>query len=338
MGQGGLGGLIPSGGGSADGFYDFLRAAGVLTPRPRIRTPGAPDGAMPDVPRPPEPEVPRAPEPDAPRVDDPETPRDGRFDGEWEDVNTPWYRNPSNIVPAAMAGGIGLLTYLMGRPGASPPGDLTDVGDTADLHAEQAPLPGPKRYMTTKERAASGDLQAQEYLAKQKESRDRFRQLAMWAGGSNNLGGHNIGQLNMLYDLPQEERQRVIAGMMPMDRNRAMVEAQNAEKAGEMARTAVSRFMERNGGPLAGVQAQAAAEQLREEREKNRRDDEEILANKYAREGWFGYDEFTVAEQQLMFDDLIDQGYTPAEAQRAVDRQAHTRRASQPADWNAGPR
>lgn len=336
MAQGGLGGLIPSGGG-ADGFYDLLRAAGALTRRPRIRIPGAPDGAMPDVPRLPEPEVPRAPEPDAPRVDDPDAPRDGRFDGEWEDVNTPWYKNPLNVVPASMAVGIGMLAKMMSEPGSG----VSDTTGTADLHADQAPLPvlpGPKRYMTIKERAAAGNQDAIAYLQRQQDAKDRRRQLFMWAGGSNNFGGHNADQLNMLYGLPKEEQQRVIAGMMPMDRNRAMVEAQNAERAGEMARTAVSRFMERNGGPLAGVQAQAAAEQLREEREKNRRDDEEILANKYAREGWFGYDEFTVAEQQLMFDDLIDQGYTPAEAQRAVDRQAHTRRASQHADWNAGPR
>jgi hypothetical protein len=78
---------------------------------------------------------------------------------------------------------------------------------------------------------------------------------------------------------------------------------------------------------LAGIQAQA-------ERDKLRSGDEDVLGEKYARGGMFGYDEFTVAEQQQMYDDLIAQGYKPGEAQRAVDRQANKRRASARQDWN----
>lgn len=261
MGQGGLGGLIPSGGGSADGFYDFLRAAGVLTPRPRIRTPGAPDGAMPDVPRPPEPEVPRAPEPDAPRVDDPDAPRDGRFDGEWEDVNTPWYRNPSNIVPAAMAGGIGLLTYLMGRPGdpkngASPPGDLTDVGDTAAMRAQQKPL-------------GSEEFRARQaaFRAKEDERRAWLNHRNRIAGGAQNIIGGPNGNAafwNNMADLPDKERERVMVSMMPMDRNRALVEAQSAERAALMAQRAMIGFLAQNPGANPEVANRAAEMAIRQ--------------------------------------------------------------------------
>jgi hypothetical protein len=260
-------------------------------------------------------------------VDDPTSPKA-------EEIDAPWYRDPRALAAGAAWIGAASLPFLVGSSNdgfrGSPPGDLTDVGDTAAMKARQKPL-------------GSDDFRARQaaFRAKEDERRAWLNHRNRIAGGAQNIIGGPNGNTafwNNMADLSDEERARVMVSMMPMDRNRALVEAQNAERAGDMARTAVSRFMERNGGPLAGVQAQAAAEQLRAEREKNRADDEDILANKYAREGWFGYDEFTVAEQQLMFDDLIDQGYTPAEAQRAVDRQAHTRRASQPADWNAGPR
>jgi hypothetical protein len=226
--------------------------------------------------------------------------------------------------------GTAALPFLIGSSNDQFRGDLTEIGDTAAMKAQQKPL-------------GSEEFRARQaaFRAKEDEKRAWLNHRNKIAGGAQNIIGGPNGNAafwNNMADLSDEERARVMVSMMPMDRNRALVEAQNAERAGDMARTAVSRFMEQNGGPLAGVQAQAAAEQLRAEREKNRAADEDILANKYAREGWFGYDEFTVAEQQLMFDDLIDQGYTPPEAQRAVDRQADTRRASQHADWNAGPR
>ncbi len=77
-------------------------------------------------------------------------------------------------------------------------------------------------------------------------------------------------------------------------------------------------------------QAQAAAVQAKLEQEQRamREPDEDVLGEKYAPSGYFGYDEFTAGEQQQMYDDLIAQGYKPADAQRAVDRQAQKRRAS----------
>lgn len=89
--------------------------------------------------------------------------------------------------------------------------------------------------------------------------------------------------------------------------------------------------------PLIDAQAEGARAQAQKVKDEARADDENVLGNKYApARGWMGllgYDEFTIEEQQQMYDDLIRQGYTPAEAQRAVDRQADTRRASERADW-----
>lgn len=91
--------------------------------------------------------------------------------------------------------------------------------------------------------------------------------------------------------------------------------------------------------PLVAAQAEGARAQAQKAKDESRAPDEDVLGEKYARgytlPAWLGggYDEFTVAEQQQMYDDLIRQGYTPPEAQRAVDRQAQKRRASQRANW-----
>lgn len=81
------------------------------------------------------------------------------------------------------------------------------------------------------------------------------------------------------------------------------------------------------------AQAAMAMEQIAGQREARRRPDEDVLGEKYAPTGYFGYDEFTVEEQHSMYDDLVAQGYTPADAQRAVDRQATKRRATKRASW-----
>lgn len=88
--------------------------------------------------------------------------------------------------------------------------------------------------------------------------------------------------------------------------------------------------------PLAQeAQAAMAMEQIAGQREARRRPDEDVLGEKYAPTGYFGYDEFTVDEQQSMYEDLVSQGYSSAEAQRAVDRQATKRRASTKAEWRS---
>lgn len=86
--------------------------------------------------------------------------------------------------------------------------------------------------------------------------------------------------------------------------------------------------------PLVRAQANAANVQTEAAQRAMRAEDEQVLGEKYAPAGWFGYDEFTIEEQQQMFDDLVSRGYTVAEAQAAVDRQATKRRASDPMQWN----
>lgn len=253
MGQGGLGGLIPSGGGSADGFYDFLRAAGVLTPRPRIRIPGAPDGAMPDVPRLPEPEVPRAPEPDAPRVDDPAAPRA-------EEIDPPWYRDPRTLATGAAWIGMSSLPFLIGSSNDgfrdSAPGDLTDVGDTAAMKAQQKPL-------------GSEEFRARQaaFRAKEDEKRAWLNHRNRIAGGAQNIIGGPNGNAafwNNMADLPDKERERVMVSMMPMDRNRALVEAQSAERAALMAQRAMIGFLAQNPGANPEVANRAAEMAMRQ--------------------------------------------------------------------------
>jgi hypothetical protein len=123
--------------------------------------------------------------------------------------------------------------------------------------------------------------------------------------------------------------------MLPGGQLAAGVDAQSMQNANEI----FKRFMTSGaaagaGGPMAEAQAAMAGLQAQAERDRMRYGDEEVLGEKYAPVGWLGYDEFTVDEQQQMYDDLIAQGYKPAEAQRAVDRQANKRRASARQSWN----
>jgi hypothetical protein len=332
-------GLIPSGGGA---WNDFARAVGLLAPRPRIRIPvDAPHIPDPDAPRLPAPDAPRLPEPEAPRVPEPDAPRDGRFDGEWEDVNTPWYKNPLNLIPAAMAGGIGWLASMATQDG------IDSTNGTADLHAEQAPLPGDAR--------PAGGAGSEAFRAKQAAFRAEQDARRAWlnkrnkiAGGAQNIIGGPSGNTafwNHMADLSDEDRQAALTSMVPMDRNRALVESTRNQQLIDLGmRAAGGRQQAALNPELAALQAEAAAEELRAARAKNRRADEDILGEKYAKgyilPWWLGggYDEFTVAEQQDMLDDLMDQGYSLAEAQRAVDRQADKRRASEPARWGDGER
>ena len=139
------------------------------------------------------------------------------------------------------------------------------------------------------------------------------------------------------------EQRRALQYMLPGGQLAAGVDAQNMQNANEV----IKRFMTSGaaagaGGPMAAAQAEMAGLQAQAERDRMRSGDEDVLGEKYAPgdtnwlPGWLGggYNEFTIAEQQQMYDDLIAQGYKPAEAQRAVDRQANKRRASKPMNWN----
>lgn len=274
----------------------------------------------------------------APRIEGPDAPRDGRWDGNWDEVPTPWYKDPLTIVPGAMVGGLGYLWHLMTQDGSG----VDDTSGTADLHAEQAPLPGSGRPMDLKARAAAGNPDAQRYLQRQQEGKDRFRQMAMWAGGGQNLGRHNIGFYNMLYDMPPEDRKQVIKDMMPMDPNRAIVEAQSSKRAAELAQRAVEGMVGRTQGPL----QQAAAEAQLGDTERallHKADrqihpseikvvDDYVSANFSKPMGIFGTSSyFTIQERQDTINWLIDQGYDPAKAQRLVD---HVARMRESQDWS----
>lgn len=98
-----------------------------------------------------------------------------------------------------------------------------------------------------------------------------------------------------------------------------------------------------NNQELQAAQAEAARAEVDNRRKEARAPNENNLADKYAPAyPWYmggsavGYDEFTEDEQWQMFDDLVAQGYTPVEAQQAVDQQATNRRATSRANWRAG--
>jgi hypothetical protein len=159
---------------------------------------------------------------------------------------------------------------------------------------------------------------------------------SMLAGGQPTGGrGGSKAITNALMMLPEEQRNASLRYMLPGGQLAAGVDAQQLQAAAALAQRAVTGALAGTAqGPMAQAQAELAGIQAQAERDKLRAGDEDVLGEKYARGGMFGYDEFTVAEQQQMYDDLIAQGYKPGEAQRAVDRQANKRRASARQNWN----
>jgi hypothetical protein len=178
-------------------------------------------------------------------------------------------------------------------------------------------------------------------LAEQKAARDNWRATAMLAGGSQNINSGNRWIANSLVRMSPEDRAESTRYMLPGGQLAAQVDAAHNEQLSALGLRVATGQGFQNQTPLTAVQAQLAEEQLAAERAKNRASDENVLGEKYAPgdNNWFpgwlggGYDEFTVAEQQQMYDDLIDQGYKPADAQRAVDRQAQKRRATERQRW-----
>lgn len=158
-----------------------------------------------------------------------------------------------------------------------------------------------------------------------------WRAQAMLAGGQPTGGiGGSRAAVSAMQMAPEDQQGNILAywatggrGSTPLDVERA----HNAQMTELGLRVAQGQGF-RGGGPMEAAQAQLAQEQVNAERRKNRAVDEDVLGERYAPAGYFGYDEFTVAEQQAMFDDLVAQGYTLPEAQRAVDAQANKRRAT----------
>ena len=158
----------------------------------------------------------------------------------------------------------------------------------------------------------------------------------MLAGGQPTGGpGGTKAVANALMMMPPDQRNSSLRYMLPGGQLAAGVDAHQLETAAGLAQRAVTGAL---AGTAAGPAAQAAAEaaqiQNQTAKDEARQKDENVLGEKYAPSGYFGYDELTVAEQQQMYDDLVKQWYTPAEAQRAVDRQANKRRATGRRRWN----
>lgn len=186
-------------------------------------------------------------------------------------------------------------------------------------------------------RAMARDRRDDDYNARNA----RWKAQAMLAGGQPTGGPRGTkaatNALLMMNDPTlSEDQRRSLRYMLPGGQLSAAVDAQNMQNANEVIR----RFMTSGAAaglnnPLAQAQGEMASAQAEAERRKLRAPDEDVLGNKYAPSGWFGYDEFTVDEQQQMYDELIAQGYKPAEAQRAVDAQANKRRATERKRWGA---
>jgi hypothetical protein len=137
-------------------------------------------------------------------------------------------------------------------------------------------------------------------------------------------------------DVTDEQKQTLAAIMLGRGATPNDVAAMQAKMFLEGLQQGARQNVNVNTPELQQAQADAVRTKLDQDRRTMREPDEDVLGEKYAPGDsnvlpWWlggGYDEFTVEEQQQMYDDLISQGYSPAEAQRAVDRQATKRRAS----------
>lgn len=92
----------------------------------------------------------------------------------------------------------------------------------------------------------------------QKQSRNFIRLRNMLAGGAQNVNSGNVGFWNRLAMMSPEMQMETVQQMMPMDRNRAEVEARQLDAAARMAGQAVT-------GALAGGAGEAGMERMRRE-------------------------------------------------------------------------
>lgn len=329
--MGRLGGLIPT-----------PHRGGMIPPvRPRVRI-TVPDPNAPRLPGdvPPVDDVPtRVPDDSVPPRLPEEAPRDP-WKGPQDDVNLPWYRNPNNIVPGAMAAGLGGLAWLVAR-------GLSGTGGTADLAEESRPLPeGPdlndpavrsRLSRSVEGRAALGSRQAQRYLRQQDFARDIWRAKAFLAGGSHNLNSGNSGLYNQFlalnppgeledYELNDEQR-AIVQQNMPINPYRAKVEEAQLNRAAELAGKMVARQLE-NSVPDP-VKAEAVLQQQQDRQRSNYAAALKHIEENYAwsPDSWFGSD-FTDAEVQSAIDDIATMLRIPeAEAAAIVNSIANTYRA-----------
>lgn len=219
---------------------------------------------------------------------------------------------------------------------------LRDPKTRKPVVAENAPLRNDalaaRRAMESRQQSQNAALRDRPELQQlESESRALRRMrshMAALAGGSQNLNSGNIGSYYALVSLPQAQRDLALQQMLPINPQRAQMEAVGAQNALRLLSGVNMAQGNLFNNPLAAAQAAVANQELADRRRASRAGDEDVLGEKYARSGWLGYDEFTIAEQQSMYEDLLARGYQPAEAQAAVDAQANKRRATDRAVWN----
>jgi len=144
---------------------------------------------------------------------------------------------------------------------------MDGTGGTADLAAEQRPLPGEaprpgeaplteaqRRILmrSTEGRAALGSPEAQEYLARKRAAADMWRAKAFLAGGSQNLNSGNGGMYNQFLamgpnaqpivgDLTDEQR-AVLQQNMPINPYRARIEEAQLGRAAKFEEAQLNRM------------------------------------------------------------------------------------------------
>jgi len=162
----------------------------------------------------------------------------------------------------------------------------------------------------------------------------RWQAIAQLAGGSQNLNAGNRWIANALVDLPPEEQRQRLAEMMPMDPNRAKVEAANAEHAAQLAARAIQGALL---GQAQSPQAAAANEQRQmENRAAQMAWAEQHINDNYAYDSGlfsstFGTDEFTDLEYESAVQDVRTQfRISEAEAREIVDSIARRKRRAKP--------
>ena len=173
------------------------------------------------------------------------------------------------------------------------------------------------------------NMAAAQRTESQQDRMKRFQAQIQLGGGR--LSPQAIQLETLLNGMDPEQRQRAMQYMAPGGALAAQVDARNLEAAAGLARNAVVGVLGQQGpgNPLVELQVQ------QQKREMNAAL-EDGLGESYAPAGTFGYNEFTIGEQQQMYDDLIAQGYSEEQARSAVDSQARKRRATQRL-FGAGP-
>lgn len=172
------------------------------------------------------------------------------------------------------------------------------------------------------------------YEDRQRARRDLVAQNAMLAGGAQNLNPvmrAQIGAINMANDPNTDPAvARSLRYTLPNGRLAAEVDARQADQVMKLLQGQNIGRMVGQGNALEDAQAEAQQIANNAQMLEQRSVLEAQLAEQYAPTGTFGYDEFTLDEQQAMYDELVSMHrYTDAQARATVSRIAQQRRATQ---------